>query len=414
MGEAQGAEGCVTAGVGGSDFAAELAAIRNGRDAAAPIAAEEHARRVESAQRRMAELGIAALWLDGTTNLAWMTGLRHGQSERPVGAVLPARGPLTYLCPAFEVERLRTMLALPGEVRGWEEDEDPYAAFADILREADAPSGTVALDDMARVFVAEGMRAALPNHRFVASGPVTSHLRERKTEAEVAILRQAMRMTLAIQAAAARALRPGVTTTEVAAFLDAAHRRAGFDAGPAFSIVLFGEPTAYPHGVPYPQTLKEGDVVLIDVGAPLHGYVSDITRSYVFGTPDARQRQIWDLAKRAQAAGFGAARPGAPCAAIDEACRGVVTAAGFGPGYKVPGLPHRTGHGIGMDVHEAPYFVGGNRQPLAAGNTGSIEPTIAIYGEFGMRLEDHIVVTESGAAWLTEPARSVDDPFGVE
>lgn len=404
----------MTVGVGGSDFAAELAGIPNGRDAVPPIGAEEHARRVERAQARMAELGIAALWLDGTTNLAWMTGLKHGQSERPVGALLPARGPLTYLAPAFEVERIRTMLTLPGEVRGWEEDEDPYALFADILREGDMPGGTVALDDLARVFVAEGMRAALPNYRFVASGPVTSWLRERKTEQEVAILRQAMRMTLGIQAAAARALRPRVTTTEVMDFLAAAHRRAGFDAGPAFGIVLFGEPTAYPHGVPYPQTLQEGDTVLIDVGAPLHGYVSDITRSYVFGEPSARQREIWNLTKRAQAAGFAAARPGAPCAAIDDACRGVVVSAGFGPGYKVPGLPHRTGHGIGMDVHEAPYFVGGNRQPLAPGNTGSIEPTIAIYGEFGIRLEDHIVVTESGAAWLTEPARSVDDPFGLE
>jgi Xaa-Pro dipeptidase len=404
----------MTVGVGGSDFATELARIENGRGAVPPIGPEEHDRRIAAAQARMRELGIAALWLDGTTNLAWMTGLRHGQSERPVGAVLPATGPLAYLSPAFEVERIRTMLALPAEVRGWEEDEDPYALFAEIMREADVPGGTVAVDDMARMFVAEGLRAALPNHRFVASGPVTSHLRERKTEHEVAILRQAMGMTLAIQAAAARALQPGVTTTEVASFLAAAHLKAGFDGGPAFSIVLFGEPTAYPHGVPYPQVLKEGDVVLVDVGAPLHGYVSDITRSYVFGTPNARQREIWDLSKRAQAAGFAAARPGAPCATIDEACRGVVTAAGFGPGYKVPGLPHRTGHGIGMDVHEAPYFVGGNRQPLAPGNTGSIEPTVAIYGEFGIRLEDHIVVTGDGAAWLTEPAKSVDDPFGLE
>ncbi|WP_270936204.1 M24 family metallopeptidase [Falsiroseomonas oryzae] len=404
----------MTVGVGGSDFATELAGIRNRRDAVPPIGAEEHARRVARAQACMQELGIAALWLDGTTNLAWMTGLRHGQSERPVGAMLPARGPLAYLAPAFEVERIRTMLALPGEVRGWEEDEDPYALFAEMLREADVAGGTVALDDMARVFVAEGMRAALPNHRFVASGPVTSHLRERKTEHEVALLRQAMGMTLEIHAAAARALRAGVTTTEVTDFLVAAHRKAGFDGGPAFSIVLFGEPTAYPHGVPYPQTLQEGDVVLIDVGAPLHGYVSDITRSYVFGTPTARQREIWDLSRRAQAAGFAAARPGAPCGAIDDACRGVVVAAGMGPGYRVPGLPHRTGHGIGMDVHEAPYFVKGNAQPLAPGNTGSIEPTIAIYGEFGIRLEDHIVVTEAGADWLTPPAKSVDDPFGLE
>jgi Xaa-Pro dipeptidase len=401
----------MTIGIGGSDFSTELGAITNRRDAVPPIGAGEHARRVAAAQARMAALGIAALWLDGTSNLAWLTGLRHGQSERPVGAVLPVRGPLTYLSPAFEVERIRTMLLLPGEVRGWEEDADPHALFADILRGADVAGGTVALDDFARVFVAEGMRAALPNHRFIASGPVTSHLRERKSDHEVALLRQAMGMTLAIQAAAARALAPGVTTTEVAQFLDAAHRKAGFDGGPAFSIVLFGEPTAYPHGVPYPQTLKDGDLVLVDVGAALHGYVSDITRSYVFGEPSARQREIWNLTKRAQAAGFAAARPGAPASAIDDACRGVIVAAGFGPGYKVPGLPHRTGHGIGMDVHEAPYFVGGNAQPLAAGNTGSIEPTMAIYGEFGIRLEDHIVVTETGAEWLTPPARSVDEPF---
>ncbi len=404
----------MTVGVGGSDFATELAGIRNGRDAVPPIGAEEHERRVTRAQARMRELGIVALWLDGTTNLAWLTGLKHGQSERPVGALLPASGPLTYLSPAFEVEKVRTMLALPGEVRGWEEDEDPYALFAEMLRESDAAGGTVALDDMARVFVAEGMRAALPNHRFIASGPVTSHLRERKTEHEIALLRQAMGMTLQIQAACARALQPGVTTTEVMEFLSGAHRRAGFDGPPSFGIVLFGEPSAYPHGVPYPQTLQEGDVVLVDVGAPLHGYVSDVTRSYVFGQPTTRQREIWDLTKRAQAAGFAAAKPGAPCGGIDDACRGVVVAAGFGPGYKVPGLPHRTGHGIGMDVHEAPYFVGNNRAPLAVGNTGSIEPTIAIYGEFGIRLEDHIVVTESGADWLTQPAKSCDDPFGLE
>ena len=401
----------MTIGVGGSDFATELAGIVNQRDGVAPIGAAEHAARVQRAQSRMRELGIAALGLDGTTNLAWLTGMKHGQSERPFGAVLPATGALTYLCPQFEVEKARTLLLLPAEVRGWEEDEDPYALFSDILRAADVAGGTVAIDDFARMFVAEGLRAALPNHRFVASGPVTSHLRERKTEHEVALLRQAMGMTLRIQAACARALQPGVTTTEAAAFLTAAHQKAGFDANPSFSIVLFGEPSAYPHGVPYPQTLKDGDVVLVDVGAALHGYMSDITRSYVFGTPNARQREIWNLSHRAQAAGFAAAKPGAPCGAIDDACRAEVTRAGFGPGYKVPGLPHRTGHGVGMDVHEAPYFVGSNRAPLAIGNTGSIEPTIAIYGEFGIRLEDHIVMTEHGADWLTQPAYSVDDPF---
>lgn len=400
----------MTVGVGGSDFATELAGIRNQRDAVPPIGVEEHARRVERAQARMRELGLAALWLDGTTNLAWMTGLKHGQSERPVGALLPASGPLTYLSPAFEVERIRTMLLLPGEVRGWEEDEDPYALFAEMLREADVAGGAVALDDMARVFVAEGMRAALPNHRFVASGPVTSHLRERKTEHEVALLRQAMGMTLEIQAACARALQPGVTTTEVMEFLGAAHRRAGFDGPPWFGIVLFGEPTAYPHGVPYAQTLQEGDVVLVDVGAPLHGYTSDITRSYVFGTPTPRQREIWDLTKRAQAAGFAAARPGAPCSGIDDACRGVVVAAGMGPGYKVPGLPHRTGHGIGMDGHEPVNLVHGETTPLAAGMCFSNEPGLYLPGKFGVRLEDCFHMTAQGPQCFSTPPRSIDEP----
>jgi hypothetical protein len=197
-------EGQMTVGVGGSDSATKLSAIRNGRDAVAPIGATDHATRVERAQAWMRELGLAALLLDGTPNLASLTGLKHGQSKRPVVGVLPARPPLTYLSPEFEMERIRAMLALPGEVRGWEEDEDPYALFAVILRESNAEGGTVALEDMARVFVAEGMRAALRYHRFVTSGAVTSHLRERKTKQEVAILRQAIGMTLEIQAAGTR------------------------------------------------------------------------------------------------------------------------------------------------------------------------------------------------------------------
>ena len=213
-------------------------------------------------------------------------------------------------------------------------------------------------------------------------------------------------------AACARTLYEGITTTEVAAFLAQAHRAAGFD-GPGFGIALFGEATAYPHGVPHPQTLREGDMVLIDCGAPMHGYVSDITRSYVFGAPTARQREIWELEHAAQAAAFEAVRPGAPCGAVDDAARGVIEAAGLGPGYAVPGLPHRTGHGVGMDVHEEPYLVRGSALPLEPGMTGSIEPTICLYGEFGVRLEDHFHVTPDGAAWHTDPSPSVDDPFGA-
>jgi Xaa-Pro dipeptidase len=182
----------------------------------------------------------------------------------------------------------------------------------------------------------------------------------------------------------------------------------------SFNIVLFGEATAYPHGVPYPQTLQDGDMVLIDVGATIEGYHSDITRSYVFGEPSPRQREIWDLEKAAQAAAFEAAQVGVPAEAVDAAARGVIAAAGFGPGYAVPGLPHRTGHGIGLDVHEWTYLVEGNKTPLAPGMCFSNEPTICLYGEFGVRLEDHFYMTAEGPRWFTEPCPSVDDPFGYQ
>jgi Xaa-Pro dipeptidase len=366
----------------------------------------------------MRALDIPALWLDGTTDLEYFTGVRHGQTERMIGALLPAHGMPVYICPAFEAEKLKTMLTVGDAIRGWDEDQSPYALFVDTLRDLQIHSGTIALDEQARFFVIDGIReaavAAGADFRWTTSRAVSSWVRQRKSAHEIALIGQAMGMTVAIQAAAARILRPGITTTEVQAFLDAAHRKAGFDGGCRFAIALFGEASAYPHGVPHAQVLQDGDMVLIDCGAALHGYVSDITRSYVFGTPSDHQRQVWAVEHAAQQAGFRAARPGAPAGAIDDAARAVITAAGFGPGYAVPGLPHRTGHGIGMDVHEEPYFVKGNEVLLDVGMCGSIEPTICIYGAFGVRLEDHVHVTASGAAWFTEPSSSIDNPFGLD
>jgi Xaa-Pro dipeptidase len=235
-----------------------------------------------------------------------------------------------------------------------------------------------------------------------------------KSPAEIALIRRAMEMTLEVHKATARILREGITMTEVADFVGQAHQRMGADPVFTFCIVLFGEPTAYPHGVPYPQTLKPGDMVLIDIGATLHGYQSDLTRSYVFGEGSARQREVWNIEKAATEAVFAAARIGAPCAALDAAARGVIEGAGFGTDYALPGLPHRTGHGVGLDVHEEPYIVRGNATKLAAGMCFSNEPTICIYGEFGVRLEDHIYMAADGAHWFTTPSLSFDDPFGLE
>lgn len=402
----------MTTGVGGSEAAQELAAIRNERDAVPPIAAEEHARRIAAAQVRMEAAGIEAIWLDGTTSLAYFTGVSHGQSERMVGCLIPRRGEPTWVVPEFEAERIRTMLKLPATVRGWEEDEDPAALVIETLRERQVRSGTIAVDDQARAFVADMLRVAGGDDFGIArSTRIATACRMTKSEHEIALIRQAMNMTLRIQAAAARILHEGIGTRQVQSFINAAHLAAGFDGPCPFNIVLFGEASAYPHGVPYPQTLKPGDVVLVDTGSALHGYRSDITRAYVFGEPTERQRFLWNTVKASQAAAFAVAKPGVPCGALDDAARKVIVDAGFGPGYKVPGLPHRVGHGLGMDGHEDPYFVKGNTLPLEVGVCGSIEPTLAVYGECGIRLEDHIFVTERGAEWFTQPAHSVDDPF---
>ncbi len=404
----------MTIGVGGSTAAAELAALASMRGAAPAIDDSDRAARIERAQALMRAAGIDALWLDVSASLTYFTGLRLRRSERLHGAVLPARGDLVYLCPAFEEEKLRTMITLGGAIAVWDEHEDPTALVTDTLRALGVARGTVALDETTPFSAFDGLRRAGNAYDWVNGAAITGACRARKSAREIALMQTAKTLTLRAQRAAARILHVGITTTEVQAFLVEAHRRLGAEGPPPFNIVLFGEATAYPHGVPYPQTLRDGDMVLIDVGAPVDGYLSDITRSYVFGTPNARQRQIWDLEKAAQQAAFAAAQLGARCEDVDAAARRVIEAAGFGPGYAVPGLPHRTGHGIGLEVHEVPYLVQGDRTVLAPGMTFSNEPMICLYGEFGVRLEDHVYMTAEGPRWFTPPAHSVDDPFGYE
>ena len=404
----------MTIGVGGSTAEAELARLKNMRGDVQPIGVDERLMRIDKAQRLMREKGIDALWLDVSSSLTYFTGLRMGRSERCHGAVLPARGDIVYLSPAFEVEKLRTMISFGDKVAQWDEDEDPTALLIDTVRSFGAGRGVIALDEATPFFTFDGMRKAGNAFSFVNGSEITAACRMIKSDHEIALMQTAKTITLEAQKAAARILREGITTTEVQAFIAAAHRKLGSEGEVAFNIVLFGEATAYPHGVPYPQSLREGDMVLIDTGAPVDGYLSDITRSYIFGEPSKRQRDVWNLEKAAQAAGFAAAKPGNRCEDIDIAARGVISAAGLGPGYATPGLPHRTGHGIGLDVHEWPYLVKGDRTVLQPGMTFSNEPMICIYGEFGVRLEDHMLITETGARWFTEPAHSVDDPFGLD
>lgn len=404
----------MTVGVGGSTMQAELEVMSSMRDGVQSITNDERLRRIEKAQYLMRAEGIQALYLDASTSFYYFTGMRLGASERLHGAVIPADGEIVYICPAFEEEKTRAMLQLGDDVRTWEEHEDPTALVVDIVRSQGHAHGTIAVDEATRFFTFDGLRRAGNAFEFVNGSLITARCRMIKSSAEIALMQRAKDITLEVHKATARILTEGITTTEVANFIARAHTRLGVDGPLSFCIVLFGEPTAYPHGVPYPQTLADGDMVLIDTGATIEGYHSDITRSYVFGEPSARQREIWDLEKQAQAAAFDAAQVGATCESVDAAARAVIERAGFGPGYAVPGLPHRTGHGIGLDVHEWTYLVKDNHTPLEAGMCFSNEPMICIYGEFGVRLEDHFRVTDDGPRWFTQPCHSVDDPFGYE
>jgi Xaa-Pro dipeptidase len=265
------------------------------------------------------------------------------------------------------------------------------------------------MEERLRFFVFNGIRKEAPAIDYVSADPITAGCRMIKSPSEIALMQRANDMTIAAYKAGLATLREGMTQGDLRNNILAAYRALGATGGVV--AVSFGEFTAFPHGSIVPQKLREGDVVQIDDGCTVDGYQSDITRTVVFGRPTQRQIDVWNLEKRAQAAAFATAKPGVPCEAVDAAARKVITDAGFGPDYKVPGLPHRTGHGIGLDGHEWTNFVRGNKTPLAAGMCFSDEPMIAIYGEFGIRLEDCLYITETGAKFFSEPSPAIDKPF---
>ena len=402
----------MTKGVGGKTFDEALAMLSDMTAGAKPISLEEFHARIDNAQKLMREQSLHALYLHAGTSLYYFTGTRWRGSERMVGAILFQTGGPIYVAPAFEQGTIEQFMKVTGEVATWEEHESPYALFMDCLNQAGIASGTVGIDEATPFFVSDGLAKASPNFTFTNGASVTAACRMIKSPAELALMKRAKEMTLAVHKAAASMLYAGITTAEVGAFLDAAHRKVGAPAGSYFKIVLFGPDSSFPHGVKTPKALEDGDMVLIDTGCQLHDYISDITRSYVFGEPSEKQRQVWEAEKAAQAKAFDAAQIGTRCGDVDLAARAELEKHGFGPGYKTPGLPHRTGHGIGLDIHEWPYLNWGDDTILAPGMCFSNEPMICLYGEFGVRLEDHFYMGENGPVWFTEPSKSVDDPFG--
>ena len=365
---------------------------------AIPISDAERHARIEKAKRLMVEQGIDAMLLEGGTSMYYYTGVRWGNSERPFAVVIPARGEPAWVTPAFEEARARELIKFSTDVRVWQEDESPYGVIAGILRDRGA-TGKVAIEERLRFFIYDGVRQELPTLQFVSATPVTAGCRMFKSPAEIALMQRANDITLQAIASTFASLKEGMTNQQVSEAVAAATRKLGGKSDGA--LVIFGKYTAFPHGSVQPQSLREGDVVLIDAGCTVEGYVSDITRTSVFGKPTQRMLDVWEVERRAQDAALAAAQPGATCESVDAAARKVITAAGFGPDYKVPGLPHRTGHGIGLDGHEWTNFVRGNTTRIAPGMCFSDEPTIAIYGEFGVRLEDCLHITESGPKLFT-------------
>ncbi len=376
------------------------------RSVAPAITDDERKARIEKARRLMAQNGIDALFLEGGTSMVYFTGVHWGNSERTFGVVIPQKGELAWVTPAFEEQRARELIKSSNDVRVWQEDESPYRRIAEILRDRGAATAKVGMEERVRFFIYDGVRQELPTAQFVSATPVTAGCRTIKSPGEIALMQHANDITLQAIGASFKNLKEGMTNQELAAIVADKTRKAGGVADGA--LVIFGKYTAFPHGSIQPQQLREGDVVLVDAGCTVEGYTSDITRTTVFGKPTQRQRDVWEIEKRAQSAAFAAAKIGATCESVDAAARKVITAAGFGPDYKVPGLPHRTGHGIGMDGHEWTNFVRGNTTKIQPGMCFSDEPTIAIYGEFGIRLEDCLHITEDGAKMFTPQSPSIE------
>ncbi len=401
----------MTLGVGGKTQQEALAMLSSMASSANPIEITEYNARIAKAQSLMQQQGIAATYLNAGTNLHYFTGTRWYASERLVGAILPASGEVEYICPHFEINTLKGYMQVEASVSGWHEDESPYELVMRVLAKNNIHSGKLAIDESTDFFVFDGLRQANSQLDYINAKSITAACRMHKSPQEIALLQQAKNMTLEVHKAVAQILKVGISTQEVTDFINQAHQKVGAS-GSYFCIVLFGEDTSYPHGVKNPKTLDVNDTVLIDTGCQLHGYNSDITRTYVFGDASARQREIWEHEKAAQLKAFNAAQIGTPCSQVDTAARDYLASKGLGPGYQVPGLPHRTGHGIGLDIHEWPYLVGNDHTPLAEGMCFSNEPMLVIPGEFGVRLEDHFYMTSNGPKWFTQPSYSIDDPFG--
>ena len=390
---------------------ASIANLKSMKNQATPITKEERAARQEQARRLMTEQRINAIILAEGTSLNYFTGIRWWGSERLFAMVLPAKGGAFYVCPAFEEGRAREQIAKgptgDPDVRTWQEDDDPYERVAQGLVDRGVSSGTLGMEESVRFVFSSGIAKAASQAKIVSATPVTAGCRVMKSDHEVALMRLAAQVTLTAYAAAYRALSEGMTKPQFEDLIAAAYDRLGF---PGEADVQVDQNTSNPHGSATPQVIREGSIVMVDDGCRVEGYTSDITRTFTLGKPTDKMKQIFEIVHRAQSAALQTARPGLQCQAVDAAARKVIVDAGYGPDYRY--FAHRLGHGMGMDGHEWPYLVPGNKLALAPNMTFSDEPGIYIRGEFGIRLEDDMHITESSAELFTPQSPSLEDPFG--
>lgn len=389
-----------------------LAQLKSRKSEAQPITLDERRGRQEHARKLMSEHSLDAIVLMEGTSLRYFTGIRWWGGERTFALVLPAKGSSFYVCPAFEEGRAREQISTSpdgdkADVRIWQEDDSPYQRIAQGLKERGIATGKVGIEETVHFVFAEGISKAAPQASITSATPVTAGCRMIKSANEIALMRLAAHVTLAAYEAAYLAVKDGMTQPQLEHLLRKAHEQLGFTGG---ADVQVGEFSAFPHGSVTPQVVHEGTIVLMDGGCNVEGYQSDITRTYVLGKASDKMKQVFDIVHRAQSAALAAARPGVECGSIDAAARKVITDGGYGPDYKY--FTHRLGHGMGMDGHEWPYLVRGNTTKLQAHMTTSDEPGIYIRGEFGIRLEDDMHITEDGAELFTPQSPSLEAPFG--
>jgi Xaa-Pro dipeptidase len=376
---------------------------------AKPISAEEQRARIAKVQTLMQQRKTAALLVEPGSTLDYFTGIKWRRSERITLALIPAHGDLLVVTPAFEEPSVRETLQVEGDVRPWNESDSPFQRILQGLRDRGAANGVVAVESTVRFFIVDGLRQASSAHEFVSADPLVRACRLVKSPAELALMQLANDVTIEALRWVHGRVERGMRPADIAALMDRTSDALG--GSPEFSLVLLNEASAYPHGSLQVQTVRDGSIVLMDCGCTVHGYQSDISRTWVVGEPSVRQRKVWGTVKRGQEIALETAKIGVPAGAIDDAVRGYYEREGWGPGYRLPGLSHRTGHGIGLDGHEPAYLVHGDATPLQAGMCFSDEPGIYIPGEFGVRLEDCWTMTAAGPKLFTPLAKSVDEPI---